>query len=72
VAVTGERLKIVAGRELPVMTTRFIVSMTTIPRNPLNAYGIVVTDVQFENEPDPHKGAFEDKKPGQGNAERSR
>ncbi|RMG44035.1 MAG: hypothetical protein D6719_02635 [Candidatus Dadabacteria bacterium] len=48
-SVTGERLKIIAGRELPPVRSRFTVTMTTVPRNPLNPYGIVITDVKHEN-----------------------
>jgi hypothetical protein len=49
VTMTGDRLKIVAGRQLPVTLTKFKVSMTTIPRNDLNPYGIVIDSVIFEN-----------------------
>lgn len=49
VTTIGDRLKIVAGKQLPVVLTKFQVSMTTIPRNDLNPYGIVVDNVTFEN-----------------------
>lgn len=49
VSLVGDRLKIVAGKELPPATTKFLVKMTTIPRNDLNPYGIVITDIAFEN-----------------------
>lgn len=45
----GDRLKYIAGKELPAVTTRFVVTMSTVPRNPLNPYGIVVTNVASEN-----------------------
>lgn len=49
VSFTGDRLKIVAGRELPPMVTKYIITMTTIPRNELNPYGIVIKNVSYEN-----------------------
>ena len=49
VTIAGERLKTIAGRQLPPIETIFNISMTTIPRNDLNPYGIVITSVAFEN-----------------------
>lgn len=49
VSFTGDRLKMVAGQDLPSEETRFTVVLTTIPRSSLNPYGIVVTNVTFEN-----------------------
>ncbi len=49
VTLTGERMKMIAGRQLPAVTTTFSIRMTTIPRNELNPYGIVINDVAFEN-----------------------
>ena len=49
VTVTGDRMKVVAGKELDPVITRYQVAMQTIPRNDLNPYGIVVTDMAFEN-----------------------
>ena len=49
VSFVGDRLKLVAGQELPAEKTRYTVVLTTIPRHPLNPYGVVVTNVQFEN-----------------------
>jgi hypothetical protein len=49
VKMLGERLKYVAGRELPPVTTRFVVTLTTVPRHSLNPYGIVVINVTSEN-----------------------
>ena len=47
VQIDGTRLKIVAGQELPPSPTRYLLTLTTIPRNALNPYGIVVTNIQF-------------------------
>lgn len=49
VSVEGERWKVIAGAELPTVTSRFKVTMTTIPRNHLNPYGIVITSVAFKS-----------------------
>ena len=49
VSFTGERIKYVAGKELPLITTKFTVTLSTIPRHTLNPFGIVVTNVNFEN-----------------------
>jgi hypothetical protein len=66
VTVIGERWKVIAGAELPTVTSRFRVTMTTNPRNPLNQYGIVITSVNFKpnirgeraaDENDPSMGA---------------
>jgi hypothetical protein len=48
VVVVGERWKVIAGAELPTVTSRFRVTLTTNPRNPLNQYGIVITSVNFK------------------------
>lgn len=50
VSFTGDRLKLVAGKELPVVNSRFTVTLTTVPRQYLNPYGIVITNLVFENE----------------------
>jgi hypothetical protein len=49
VSIEGERWKVIAGAELPTVTSRFRVTMTTIPRNQLNPYGIVITSVSFKS-----------------------
>lgn len=49
VSFTGERVKYVAGKELPVITTKFTVTLNTIPRQRLNPYGIVITNITYEN-----------------------
>ena len=46
VTLVGERQKLVAGEVLPNVMTQFRVTMTTIPRNALNQYGIVITNVE--------------------------
>jgi hypothetical protein len=47
VQIDGTRLKLVGGKELPPAPTRYLVTLTTVPRNMLNPYGIVVSNVQF-------------------------
>jgi len=49
VTLTGERMKMIAGKQLPAVTTTFSIAMTTIPRNELNPYGIVINNVAFDN-----------------------
>jgi hypothetical protein len=49
VTIIGERIKYIAGQELPPVTSRFRVTMTTIPRNVINPYGIVITSVTFKS-----------------------
>ena len=49
VKLTGERTKIISGKTLPSQKTEFTIRMTTIPRNELNPYGIVITNIQHED-----------------------
>lgn len=49
VNLVGERWKVIAGSPLPTVTSRFTITMSTIPRNPLNPYGIVITAVSFKS-----------------------
>lgn len=49
VLIQGERLKMIAGQELPLKRTQYLVQMETIPRNPLNEYGIVITNITTKN-----------------------
>ena len=49
VTLAGDRLKIVAGKESPLIQSKFVVTMTTVPRNRLNPYGIVITNVTYES-----------------------
>jgi hypothetical protein len=48
VAIVGDRWKVIAGSELPTVSSRFRVRMTTIPRNQINPYGIVISSVLFK------------------------
>jgi len=48
VTLVGERWKVIAGSALPTVTSRFTITLSTIPRNPLNPYGIVITNVVFK------------------------
>lgn len=48
VSITGDRWKVIAGAELPTVSSRFRVRMTTIPRNQINPYGIVISSVLFK------------------------
>jgi len=49
VTVIGDRWKVIEGAELPTVTSVFRVTLTTIPRNKLNPYGIVITSVAFKS-----------------------
>lgn len=49
VSFTGDRTKIVAGSELPMVPTSYEVVMTTIPRHSLNPYGIVIINSVSKN-----------------------
>ena len=46
VTLVGDRTKLIAGEQLPEVTTQFRVTMKTIPRNTLNRYGIVISSVE--------------------------
>lgn len=48
VTIVGDRWKVIAGAELPTVSSRFRVRMTTIPRNQINPYGIVINSVLFK------------------------
>jgi hypothetical protein len=48
VAVTGERWKVISGAPLPTVTSRFRVEMSTVPRNSVNPFGIVIQSVSFK------------------------
>lgn len=49
VSMVGDRLKIVAGKELPTLITKYTLTMSTVPRNEINPYGIVIENVLNEN-----------------------
>jgi hypothetical protein len=42
-------MKMISGKEVPSVKTRFTVTMTTVPHNQFNKYGIVITNVLAEN-----------------------
>lgn len=48
VTFEGDRVKIVAGKELPVSTWIYHVTLETRPRNRLNEYGVVITGLRLE------------------------
>jgi hypothetical protein len=45
----GERLKIVAGRELPSVTSEYSIILSSIPHNKLNPYGIAIVGANFKD-----------------------
>lgn len=47
VSLVGERLKTLAGEELPMQVVKLNITMTTIPRNAYNEFGIVVKSVEL-------------------------
>lgn len=47
--MVGDRIKYIAGKELPAVITKYTVTMATVPRTDLNPYGIVVVNVNNEN-----------------------
>lgn len=47
VSISGERWKVIAGAPIPSVTSRYRLELTTIPRNPVNPYGIVITNIIF-------------------------
>ncbi len=49
VSLIGDRMKIVAGKELDPIQTKFTITLRTIPRNDLNPYGIVIAGLAYEN-----------------------
>lgn len=49
ISMIGDRLKLVAGKELPMQKSRYTVTLTTVPRQTLNPYGIMITNTTMEN-----------------------
>lgn len=49
VTLFGERVKVVAGQELPGLNSQYTVSMRIVPRHKLNQYGIAVVGVEFND-----------------------
>jgi hypothetical protein len=50
VKVPGERQQLIGDKPLPPEKMVYYVKMTNIPRNVLNEYGIVITDIQLKPE----------------------
>lgn len=48
VVFEGERQKIVAGKELPTTQSRYSITLSTLPRQSVNPYGIVITNALYE------------------------
>ena len=48
VTFVGDRTKIIGGRDAPPVPATYEITMTIIPRNPLNPYGIVISNAVFE------------------------
>jgi TraE protein len=46
---SGERQKFVAGKQIDPVKSMYRITLTTVPRNPLNPYGIVVKNAFLEN-----------------------
>lgn len=49
VSLVGSRQKVIAGRALPLLRTRYTITMRTVPRNAVNPLGIVITNMSFED-----------------------
>jgi hypothetical protein len=49
VGFTGDRYKMIAGKDAPTKTTLYTITMTTVPRNDVSPYGIVITNVVFKD-----------------------
>ena len=49
ISFVGDRLKTIAERNLPSVVSQYIVTMKTIPRNDINPYGIIITNVSFQD-----------------------
>ena len=39
----------IAGKDAPTKTTVYTITMTTVPRNDVSPYGIVITNVTFKD-----------------------
>jgi hypothetical protein len=49
VTFRGAREKLVAGQKVPEVLSQFRLTMTTIPRNELNPFGIVISNIETTN-----------------------
>ena len=47
VLMTGDRIKTISGRQLPATGTTYRVTMSIIPRNSLNPYGIAIENISI-------------------------
>lgn len=61
ITMVGERWKVITGTVLPTVTSRFVITLSTIPRNPLNPYGIVITNMDFKSNIDNERPGDEKK-----------
>lgn len=49
VTLTGDRQKIVAGKEMQGVSTKYSVTMKVIPKNKLNPFGIAISDIRVQD-----------------------
>jgi hypothetical protein len=49
VSLIGDRLKTIGDRNLPTVVSQYVITMKTIPRNDINPYGIIITNVSFQD-----------------------
>ena len=49
VEFTGDRQKIIAGKEMPNIPTKFYVTLRVIPKNKLNPFGLMISDLKLED-----------------------
>ena len=49
ITMQGDPIKVVDGKVVYPLQTRFVVILRTIPRTDINPYGIVVQDLTYEN-----------------------
>lgn len=52
VSFVGERMRYIAGKQLPRQKSKYVVSMTTLPNNEMNPYGIMVNGLSIEDLPE--------------------
>ncbi len=58
VIFVGDRTRVIAGKELPTEHSKYTITMTTIPKNNFNHYGIVIINAILKNI-NPRTGAEE-------------
>jgi hypothetical protein len=49
VSLYGDRFKMIARQQVPLLRSVYTIVVETIPRNDLNQYGLIVTDVYFRD-----------------------